>query len=58
MRRALAALSFGTIPLTAPARATTLYTNGAISGQIGGLGLYGGNAVSDSFTLRVTRKPN
>jgi hypothetical protein len=45
----LAALSFGTI--TAPARATTLYTNGAISGQIGGLALYGGDQVSDSFAL-------
>jgi len=47
----LAALAFGTILLTAPARAATLYTNGAISGQIGGLGLYAGNQVTDSFTL-------
>jgi hypothetical protein len=47
----LAALAFGTILLSAPARADTLYTNGPISGDIGGLALYSSNQVTDSFIL-------
>ena len=47
----LVALSLAGVFLTAPARAATLYSNSAINGQIGGYGLYGGNAVSDTFTL-------
>ncbi len=47
----LVALSLAGAFLTAPARGATLYSNGAINGQIGGYGLYGGNAVSDTFTL-------
>jgi hypothetical protein len=44
-------MAFGMTLLTAPARATTLYTNGALSGDIGGLGLYVGNQVTNNFTL-------
>ena len=47
----LAVLVFGAIPLARPPRAGTLYTDGPINGGLGGLGLYGVNQVSDSFTL-------
>jgi hypothetical protein len=48
---ALVAWTLGPVLFTVPAQATTLYTNGPISGQLGGVGLYSPNAVSEAFKL-------